>query len=56
MPEKGNFKAEWFDSTPLFDTEIKMYNEILPQFQAVWESANDHSMVFPKYFCRLLKK
>ncbi len=49
MPEKGNFKADTFDSTPMFDTEIKMYNEILPQFQAVWESANDHSMIFPKY-------
>jgi hypothetical protein len=48
IPEENSIKKDMLESTPFFDTEIKMYEESLPQIAEVWANAGDSSTLFPK--------
>ncbi|KAH8414120.1 hypothetical protein KR222_007749, partial [Zaprionus bogoriensis] len=41
MPEEGTHKKEFLDGAFLFETEISMYTEILPNFEKILNKAGD---------------
>jgi hypothetical protein len=49
IPETSNQKKEMLEKSPIFETEIKMYEECLPKIQELWKSAGDDSILAPKY-------
>jgi hypothetical protein len=36
------------EKNPLFETEMKIYAEILPKIQQLWEISGDKAALFPK--------
>lgn len=48
VPEINNQKKELLEKLPVFETEIKMYEECLPKIQELWKSVGDDSILAPK--------
>ena len=46
-PQEG-IKKMFLAETQVFETEMCMYGETLPEFKALWESAGDDSNLNPR--------
>lgn len=52
-PQEG-IKKIFLENAQVFETEMCMYGETLPEFKTLWEGAGDESSLNPKYvksFC-----
>lgn len=48
MPVEDGQKKELLGDTPLFDTEIKMYSEVLPEMERLLKQAGEETIISPK--------
>ncbi|KAH8399038.1 hypothetical protein KR215_001186, partial [Drosophila sulfurigaster] len=46
MPEQGGRKKEMVDDSHIFHTEIAMYTEVLPKFEAILRSVGDNTSFY----------
>ncbi|XP_051863791.1 uncharacterized protein LOC117576136 [Drosophila albomicans] len=46
MPEKDGHKKDMLDESHIFDTEIKMYTELLPRFEEILRDAGDETSLY----------
>ncbi|XP_017018485.1 uncharacterized protein [Drosophila kikkawai] len=46
MPEEEGQKKELIGSSPIFKTEVRMYSEVLPEFERILRQAGDNTKLF----------
>lgn len=48
IPQSNPEKKKHIETSPIFETEMEMYSEVLPEILELWKGAGDDSMLCPK--------
>lgn len=48
VAEKDGYKKDLMESNRSFETEIEMYENVLPEVRNLWNVAGDNSILFPR--------
>ncbi|XP_059621270.1 uncharacterized protein LOC132264938 [Phlebotomus argentipes] len=48
MPVEEGLKKDMLENAPIFDREIEMYTEVLPEMKRIMESIGDNEIIAPK--------
>jgi hypothetical protein len=51
VSEKDGLKKDLMESNRNFETEIEMYEKVLPEVRNLWDFAGDEPVLFPRLVC-----